>query len=86
MSWVCNLTRTAECELARLPKAMQRRIASSIDEMEQDPFQGDVRPIRGEWQGFRRKRVGRYRIIFRLDTEQHTIDIVAIRPRTDQTY
>jgi mRNA-degrading endonuclease RelE of RelBE toxin-antitoxin system len=86
MSWVCNLTRTAERELTRVPKAMQRRIASSIDEMEQDPFQGDVRPLRGAWQGFHRKRVGRYRIIFRLDAEQRTIDIAAIRPRSDQTY
>ena len=33
--------------------------------MGEDPFQGDVRPLRGrQWQGRYRKRVGRYRIIF----------------------
>jgi len=86
MTWVCSLTQTAERELARLPRAMHRRIALSIDEMESDPFQGDVRPLRGEWQGFYRKRVGRYRIIFRLDSDRRIVEIVAVRPRSDRTY
>ena len=81
MTWVCSLTRTAERELARMPRAMQRRIARSIDELEADPFAGDVRPLQGEWQGFYRKRVGGYRIIFQLDRDERVVTIVAIRPR-----
>lgn len=86
MNWVCSLTRTAERELDRLPKAMQRRIASSLDEMEEDPFRGDVRPLRGQWQGYHRKRVGRYRIIFEADVDDHRVTIITIRSRSERTY
>jgi mRNA interferase RelE/StbE len=65
---------------------MQRRIARAIDEMEADPFQGDVRPLRGQWQGYYRKRVGRYRLIFEADVTNHQVMIIAIRARSDQTY
>ena len=86
MTWVCSLTRTAERELARLPRAMQQRIAVAIDEMEDDPFWGDVRPLQGQWQGYYRKRVGRYRMIFEVDTENRSVVIVTIRIRSDRTY
>jgi mRNA interferase RelE/StbE len=86
MSWVCSLTRTATRELARLPRNVQRRIAAAIDAMEADPFQGDVRPLRGQWQGYYRKRVGGYRIIFDADTGNHQVTILAIRSRSNQTY
>lgn len=66
MSWAAELSRSAERQLARLPQRFQERIAQAIDDLEVDPFAGDVRPLRGRHQGRYRKRVGRYRIIFSL--------------------
>lgn len=86
MNWTVRIARRAAREIAALPRNRQAQIRQQLRDMESDPFQGDVRPLRGEWQGFHRKRVGRYRIIFRLVTDQHAIDIVAVRPRSDQTY
>lgn len=86
MNWTVRVARRAIREIDALPRNRQRQIRQQLRNMESDPFEGDVRPLRGEWQGYYRKRVGRYRIIFRLDTEHHIIDIAAVRPRTDQTY
>lgn len=86
MTWVCSLTRIATRELARLPRNAQRHIASAIEAMEEDPLQGDVRPLRGQWHGYYRKRVGGYRIIFEADTGNHQVTIITIRPRSNQTY
>lgn len=62
-------------------------MARAIDRMEADPFQGDVRPLRGKkWRGRYRKRVGRYRLIFVPFPQEQRVDISAILPRTEQTY
>ena len=86
MSWAADLSRSAERQLARLPRREQERIAHAIDELEADPFRGDVRPLRGRHQGRYRKRVGRYRIIFRLRRNERIVEISAILPRDDGTY
>ncbi|HTU45464.1 MAG TPA: hypothetical protein VMF91_10405 [Bryobacteraceae bacterium] len=44
----------------------RRQVSRSISQLEQDPFQGDVEPLKGKaWKGCYRKRSGDYRIIFR---------------------
>jgi mRNA interferase RelE/StbE len=77
MSWAAELSRSAERQLSRLPKRDLERIAQAIDELEADPFQGDVRPLRGRHQGRYRKRVGRYRIIFRLRHDERIVEVSA---------
>jgi mRNA interferase RelE/StbE len=86
MSWAAELSRSAERQLVRLPRREQERVARAIDDLEEDPFQGDVRPLRGRHQGRYRKRVGRYRIIFRLRHEERVVEISAILPRDERTY
>jgi len=86
MSWASELSRSAERQLSRLPRREQERIARAIDELEADPFQGDVRPLRGRHHGRYRKRVGRYRIIFLLRHDERIVEISAILPRDDRTY
>ncbi len=55
--------------------------------MADEPFRGDVLPLKGkEWKGRYRKRIGRYRIIFSLDHEHYFVDILAILLRNEKTY
>jgi mRNA-degrading endonuclease RelE of RelBE toxin-antitoxin system len=55
--------------------------------MRADPLGGDVLPIkRGRFKGALRRRSGRYRIIFSIDTAQNIIEIAAILIRTEKTY
>ena len=55
--------------------------------MRDDPFGGDVIPLKGRrWQGRYRKRVGRYRIIFLPNHAEHIVEISAILLRNEHTY
>ena len=87
MNWRVELSHRSERQLKRLPRDAQRRLARAIDELEHNPFQGDVIPLKGrEWQGRYRKRVGRYRIIFTPYQEARLVEISAILLRNEQTY
>ena len=87
MAWAVRLSRDAEKQFAHLPRDRREIVAAAIDRMKQDPFQGNVKSLKGkEWRGRFRKAVGRYRIIFLPDYEQRRIEISAILVRTERTY
>jgi mRNA-degrading endonuclease RelE of RelBE toxin-antitoxin system len=87
MSCACSLSRAAAKALRSLPKDRQAQIARAIGEMEEDPTQGDVRPIKsGKLKGALRKRVGPYRIIYSIDPATRRVDIAAILIRDAATY
>ena len=87
MNWHVELSDDAEQQLKRLPRTLQARMQRAIDELEADPFRGDVIPLKGRrWRGRYRKRVGRYRIIFFPNRDTRVVEISAILLRDDQTY
>jgi len=87
MTWAVELSAAAERHLKRLPRDRQARIERAIDEMEENPFAGDVKPLKGtEWKGRYRKRVGPYRIIFTVDRKTTAVAISAILIRSEKTY
>jgi len=87
MSWICELTDDAKEDLRNVPKAIQKRVARAFDRMQTDPFQGDVKALQGdEWKGVLRRRLGDYRILFLLDSEQHIVRILRIAVRSGKTY
>jgi mRNA-degrading endonuclease RelE of RelBE toxin-antitoxin system len=47
MTWVIELSAAAEKDLMRLPRVRQARMLRAIDEMERDPFAGDVKALQG---------------------------------------
>jgi mRNA-degrading endonuclease RelE of RelBE toxin-antitoxin system len=87
MIWAVELSAATEKDLKRLPCDRQARIKRAIDEMEENPFAGDVKPLKGpEWKGRYRKRVGPYRIIFTVDHKTKAAAISAILIRSGKTY
>ncbi len=87
MSWTVELADAAEKDFRRLPRDRQRRIRRAIDEMENDPFAGDVKALQGpEWRGRFRKRVGPYRIVFTVDHNTRRVAVSAILMRSEKTY
>ncbi len=62
MKWNVRLARDAARQLEKVPRDYQTLVRKKLREMTEDPFQGDVVPLKGtKWQGRYRKR---YRIIF----------------------
>lgn len=87
MSWVCELTDDAKRDLQDLPKPIQKRVARVVRQMQDDPFQGDVKALRGdEWKGVFRRRIGDYRLLFLPDSSRHVASVLRILIRSEKTY
>lgn len=66
------ISRSAERELAQLPREVQRRFVQALEELEKDPRPRpglDIRPLRG-MKGAWRRRVGSYRGIYEMEGGQ----------------
>ncbi len=64
--------RSAERELARLPRDVQKRFAEAFDELVKDPRPRpglDIKPLRG-MKGAWRLRVGSYRGVFEMAEDE----------------
>jgi mRNA interferase RelE/StbE len=84
MEWTVVLAGPAKKALKRVPTTDRTRILSALGEMQQNPFQGDIRKLQG-LPGFRR-RVGNWRILFEVVSERSHVVIAAIERRTSTTY
>jgi mRNA-degrading endonuclease RelE of RelBE toxin-antitoxin system len=51
--------------------------------MEQEPFFGDVIPLKGPYAGSYRRRVGPWRILFTLSWDSQIVGIADIAPHVD---
>ena len=87
MKWNIRLARDAVRQLEKVPRDYQTVLRKKLREMAEDPFRGDVVPLKGtKWQGRYRKRVGRYRIIFIVHQNERIVDVTAILVRDEKTY
>ena len=84
MSWAVILSNRARRSLKRVPVVDQQRIMAAVAGMEADPLSGDVVKLGG--QDALRRRIGAYRIIFRIDFKTRVVAIVGIERRTTTTY
>jgi mRNA-degrading endonuclease RelE of RelBE toxin-antitoxin system len=58
-----------------------------MSQMAKDPFDGNVKALRGEqWKGVFRRRIGDYRILFTPDRATETVVIHQIALRSGKTY
>ncbi len=83
-NWSVELSTGALKALERAGKNVSFRILDRIGKLEEaeNPLRHkDVRALEGKLKGFYRFRVGTYRIIFELDTENRRIGLLAIVPR-----
>ncbi len=87
MAYSVRLAKEAVKQLEKIPQDRQEQIRKSLREMVDDPLRGDVKPLQGkDWKGRYRRRVGRYRIIFSVDQQNHFVNVALILPRNESTY
>ncbi len=84
MEWTVVLAGPARKSLKRIPASDKTRVLAALAEIQQDPFQGDIRKLQG-LPGFRR-RVGDWRILFEVVLERRQVVVAAIERRTSTTY
>ncbi|HLQ45985.1 MAG TPA: type II toxin-antitoxin system RelE/ParE family toxin [Planctomycetaceae bacterium] len=76
-----RLKRSAEKELDHLPAPVFDRIAEAILQLEADPRPQGSRKLRGT-EGYR-VRVGSYRILYTIDDDTRSVEIIAVGHRRD---
>jgi len=82
MPYVIAFAASALREFKRLERAVQRRIATHIDELASNPFPSGAKKLRGS-SDHCRIRVGNYRVIYRVDGKRVTILILKIGHRRE---
>lgn len=85
MSWNLQLTGPAQKDFRKLPQKEQPRVRAALLAMQEDPFAGDIKRLKGESTAWRR-RVGQYRIIYDLYLPERLIVVAGILRRTSTTY
>jgi mRNA interferase RelE/StbE len=85
MAWNLQLAAPGQKDFQKLPPNDQARVRSALLSMQEDPFQGDIKRLKGQSSAWRR-RVGNYRIIYDLHVEEHLIVVAGILRRTSTTY
>jgi mRNA interferase RelE/StbE len=85
MAWNLHITGPAQKEFQKLPSKDQARVKDALLAMQQDPFSGDIKRLKGQTSAWRR-RVGNYRIVYDLHVEEQRIAVAGIVRRTSTTY
>ena len=85
MTWKLSITGPAQKDFQKLPQKDQERVKAVLIAMQADPFQGDLKRLKGKATAWRR-RVGNYRIIYDLYFDERRIIVSGILRRTSTTY
>jgi mRNA-degrading endonuclease RelE of RelBE toxin-antitoxin system len=86
MNWDFQLANAAQRALRRMQGTDRTRVNEAFNAMKNDPLSGDIIALKGEYQGLFRSRIGSWRIIFRIKSDEHVILITDIVRRTSTTY
>ena len=73
--------RRAVKEVELLPKPDRKRVVAAVEGLRDDPTKGSI--LSAEWKGFRRLRVGLYRVIYAYQGRELLISMVRVGHRRD---
>jgi mRNA interferase RelE/StbE len=82
LTYTVEFLKTAEKELAALPKEAQRQIARKIDALRENPRPPGGKLLQDE-ERFYRLRVGDYRVIYSIEGKRLVILVIKIGHRKD---
>lgn len=76
-----EITRRAKKDIDGLATQTKKRCADAVRALAGDPLRGE--PLKGEFRGLRRYRVGDFRIVYEIDTAAGTMTIHAVKHRRE---
>ncbi|PYN82805.1 MAG: type II toxin-antitoxin system mRNA interferase toxin, RelE/StbE family [Candidatus Rokuibacteriota bacterium] len=82
MAYTVEFLKTAEEELAKLPKDAQRQIMKKVEGLKDDPRPAVVKQLKSP-EKFLRLRVGDYRVIYLVEGKHLVVLVVSIGARKD---
>ena len=81
MKYRVSILRRAQKELANLPSEAFERVRDTLRSLADDPRPLGCKKLQGR-EGWR-IRVGNYRVLYKIDDDQHTVEVVHIGHRRD---
>ncbi len=84
-TWNVVASGDAQRRLRRIPLKDAERILAAFRGMEANPYEGDIEKLGGEENRWRR-RVGAYRICYRLYPREKTVLVTEVKRRGSHTY
>jgi len=82
VAYTVEFLKTAEEELAKLPKDAQRQIMKKVEGLKDDPRPAVVKQLKSP-EKFLRLRVGDYRVIYLVEGKHLVVLVVSIGARKD---
>ncbi len=73
--------RRAVKETAALPKQDRERLVEAVEELRDNPLRGKI--MSASWKGFRRLRIGHYRVIYAFQRNHLLISVVRVGHRRE---
>ena len=81
MSYTLLIKRSAQRDLAALHPRVRVAVDRTILALADNPRPPGALPLKGEWKGFWRVRVGEHRIIYALDDKARVVTVAVIGAR-----
>jgi len=85
MKWALILTNPARRALRDVPRPDVDQIDAAFEEMQSDPYSGDIKFLKGADRTLRR-RIGAWRVLFEVHPDREIVLILAIERRSSTTY
>jgi mRNA-degrading endonuclease RelE of RelBE toxin-antitoxin system len=85
MTWILLIAKPAARSLRDVPLADLEHINAAFEAMRSDPYSGDIKFLRGTKRTLRR-RVGGWRILYEVRTDQRLVIILGVVRRSSITY
>jgi len=76
-----EITKRAKKDIAKLAALTKKRCAEAVRILAANPLRGE--PLKGEFLGLRRYRVGDFRIIYEIDTKNDLLTIHSVMHRRE---
>ena len=85
MNWNVKIAKRASKQMKRISKKDVQYLLNALESLIEDPYWGDIEKISGETNTWRR-RVGNYRILYEIFSNEKFVSVFDIRRRTTTAY
>ena len=88
MSWEYRFSKFAAKQIKAIDLKHLKRIKQALDVLVKNPYlkNNNIKVLTGEFKGYYRLRIGRYRVIYSLDNILLIIFIEMVSKRNEKTY
>ena len=79
-----DLSTNAQEFYRKADRPLARKLARCFEQLEKEPRQhSTIKPLKGNLAGHYRYRVGDYRVIYRIDDQDHSVFVLKIAHRSE---